>query len=86
MKLIKRALIAFALVRIAQNVAFAFQVTKLEQALNDKESELNKPHRGQYLKSALEMWKGDLKEVQIHKAQALVSKAELRKEMIDNYV
>lgn len=86
MKLIKRALITYALVRIAQTVAFGFRVGKLEQELNDKDNPLSRTLRGTRLKSVLEMFKGDAKEAQIYKAQVLVSKAELRKEMIESYV
>ncbi|ABF57457.1 gp3 [Corynebacterium phage P1201] len=38
MKLIKRALMTFALVRIAQIIAFGIRVGNLEQALNDKDN------------------------------------------------
>lgn len=86
MKLIKRALITFALVRIAQTIAFGIRVGNLEQALKDKDNPLSGTPGGARLKSALEMFKGDTKEAQIHRAQALASKAELRKEMIESYV
>ena len=86
MKLIKRALITYALVRIAQNLVFGFRVAKLEQELNDKDNPLNRTPRGARLKATLDMFKGDAKEAQIHKAQVLASKAELRKEMIESYV
>lgn len=86
MKLIKRALIAFALMRIAQNLAFGFRVAKLEQELNDEDNPLRGTSRGSLLKGALEGYKVDLKEAQIRKAQVLVSKEELRKRMIESYV
>lgn len=86
MKLIKRALITYALVRIAQNLAFGFRVAKLQQALNDEESAVVKSNRSMYLRSALEMLQSDLKEVKVRKAQAKISRAELEREMIENYV
>lgn len=86
MKLIKRALIAFALVRIIQNLAFGFRVAKLQQALNDEENAVVKSNRGMFLRSALENLQSDLKDVRLSKAQAKVSRAELKKEMIENYV
>lgn len=86
MKLIKRALITFALVRIAQNLAFGFRVAKLQQALNDEENAVVKSNRNMFLKSTLENLQGDLKDVKLSKAQAKVSRAELEKEMIENYV
>lgn len=86
MKLIKRALIAFALVRIADKVVFVIKANQLEKDLNDKESEIHKSNRGVYLKSALEAYKSDIKEAQVRKAMMAVSKAELKKEMIESYV
>ena len=85
MKLIKRALIAYALVRIMQNLAFGFRVAKLQQALNDEENAVVKSNRSMFLRSALENLQSDLKDVRLSKAQAKVSRAELKKEMIENY-
>lgn len=86
MKLIKRALITYALVRIAQNLAFGFRVAKLQQALNDEENAVVKSNRNMFLRSTLENLQSDLKDVKMSKAQAKVSRAELEKEMIESYV
>lgn len=86
MKLIKRALITYALVRIAQNLAFGFRVAKLQQALNDEENAAVKSNRNMFLRSTLENLQSDLKDVKLSKAQAKVARAELEKEMIENHV
>lgn len=86
MKLIKRALIAFALMRILDKVVFVIKANQLEKDLNDKESHLNGTTKGVLLREALTSYKWDIKEAQTQKAQVAVSAAELKKEMIENYV
>lgn len=86
MKLIKRALIAFALVRILDKVVFVIKANQLEKDLNDKEGHLNGTSKGVRLRDALRSYKWDVKEAQTQKAQVAVSAAELKKEMIENYV
>lgn len=86
MKLIKRALIAYALVRILDKVVFVIKANQLEKDLNDKEGHLNGTAKGVRLRDALRSYKWDVKEAQTQKAQVAVTAAELKKEMIENYV
>lgn len=86
MKLIKRALIAFALVRILDKVVFVIKANQLEKDLNDETNDLSKTMRGSLLKGSLELYKNDIKEAQVRKAMLAVSAAELKKEMIEHYV
>lgn len=86
MKLIKRALIAFALVRILDKVVFVIKANQLEKDLKDKEGHLNGTSKGVRLSEALRSYKWDVKEAQTQKAQVAVTAAELKKEMIENYV
>lgn len=80
MKLIKRALITYALVRIAQKIAFGVQFAKLEQEIKEeKVKDLN-------LRAAVRTLRSDIKEAKACNAQVAISKAELKKEMIEHYV
>ena len=86
MKLIKRALIAFALIRIVDKAVFMAQVRTLNLKVKSEEGKVAVYGQDAILRSALEMFNSDLKGVQVSKAQLAVSRAELKKEMIESYV